>query len=119
MTTKSQDDPDGSDKRSGPAGLSSPGPLNNPASPVAAVLLGGVVTLGAVAGWFHATRGEAEPPAIALVAPEQFAQAVATLSPQGQANAQKEPRQCRYPMGVITVSTPGNAAGGTISFRTS
>lgn len=84
-----------------------------------APLVGGVIVLGVVAGWLATSRSEPEAPVIALVADEQLPEAIATLSPSSRPTPQAQYRQCQYPMGVITVSTPGNPAGGTVSFRTS
>jgi hypothetical protein len=41
------------------------------------------------------------------------------LNAGAQVTARSDPRECRFPFGFITVATPGNPAGGTISFRTS
>ena len=88
--------------------------------PSLAVFLAGTVMLGTIGGWFLTTR-VAEPPvpAVAMVAPEEIPEAVTTLNPRARQTAQADSRECRFPMGFITVATPGNPAGGTVSFRTS
>ena len=83
------------------------------------MLLAGGAMIGAVMGWFLITRAEPDAPAIALVPQEQVADAIPTLTPDSQRVAQSDSRQCRYPIAFITVSTPGNPAGGTVTFRTS
>ncbi|WP_426612562.1 hypothetical protein [Bradyrhizobium sp. McL0616] len=84
-----------------------------------AILLAGTAMIGAIVGWFVATRAEPDAPVIELVPQEQVADAIPTLTPVSQRVAQSDTRQCRYPMAFITVSTPGNPAGGTVTFRTS
>jgi len=84
-----------------------------------AMLLAGVAILGAIIGWFLTMRAEPDAPVIALVPQEQIADAIPTLTPDNQRIAQSDSRQCRYPVAFITVSTPGNPAGGTVTFRTS
>src|SRR5580692_9208428 len=54
-----------------------------------------------------------------LRSPEQLAEAIPTLNAGAQQAARSDPRQCRVAMGFITVATPGNPAGGTVSLRTS
>ena len=54
-----------------------------------------------------------------MLSPEQLAEAIPTLSAGAQQAARSDPRECRVAMGFITVATPGNPAGGTVSFRTS
>jgi hypothetical protein len=95
----------------------SPGPSNSPL-PTLAVFLTGTIMLGAIGGWYLTTRvTEPTVPAVTMVAPEEIPEAVMTLTPA--AKLQTESRECRFPMGFITVATPGNPAGGTVSFRTS
>ncbi|KRQ17571.1 hypothetical protein ACNJX9_01550 [Bradyrhizobium sp. DASA03076] len=89
------------------------------ASSISAMLLAGVAILGAFIGWFLTMRAEPDAPIIALVPQEQIADAIPTLTPDNQRIAQSDSRQCRYPVAFITVSTPGNPAGGTVTFRTS
>lgn len=88
-------------------------------SSMLAMLLAGAAMIGAIMGWFLTTRAEPDAPVIALVPQEQVADAIPTLTPDGQRAAQSDSRQCRYPVAFITVSTPGNSAGGTVTFRTS
>ncbi len=88
-------------------------------SSMLAMLLAGAAMIGAIMGWFLTTRAEPDAPVIALVPQEQVADAIPTLTPDGQRIAQSDNRQCRYPVAFITVSTPGNPAGGTVTFRTS
>jgi hypothetical protein len=103
------------DERPDPA--HSPGPTKNPL-PSLAVFLTGTIMLGAIGGWYLTTRvTEPTVPEVTMVAPEEIPEAVTTLTPM--AKAQTESRECRFPMGFITVATPGNPAGGTVSFRTS
>jgi hypothetical protein len=104
--------------------MNSPAPsfLSGPKSEsgfILAVLLGGVVILGAIVGWTLTSRSKPEAAAIAMVPQEQVSDAIPTLTPESQRTAQSDSRQCRYPIAFITVSTPGNPAGGTVSFRTS
>lgn len=82
------------------------------------VLLAGTIIFGAAAGWFFAPHGPAAPPAIEMVASANFTEAMKTLSPEAAQQAQADPRECRVQMGYVTVSTPGNPAGGTVRFRT-
>lgn len=82
------------------------------------VLLAGTILLGAAAGWLSATRAPAKPPVIDLVTTADFADALKTLSAEAIQQAQSDPRECRVQMGYVTVSTPGNPAGGTVRFRT-
>jgi len=84
-----------------------------------AVLLGSAAVLGAIVGWVLISRSEPDAPAIALVPQEQIAEAIPTLTPDSQRIAQSDSRQCRYPVAFVTAVTPGNPAGGTITFRTS
>jgi hypothetical protein len=105
-----------SDAPSTAAGPALPGPAGVAAM---AFLVGGVIVVGVLAGSFATSRSEPDAAVIAMVADEQIGDAITTLSPSSQPAAQQKYRQCQYPMGVITVSTPGNPAGGTVSFRTS
>jgi hypothetical protein len=83
------------------------------------ILLGTAAMLGAIIGWTLTSRSEPDSPAIELVPQEQVSEAIPTLTPESQRIAQSDSRQCRYPIAFITVSTPGNPAGGTVTFRTS
>src|SRR5260370_41816589 len=103
------------DQRSAPlAGRPGKNPL-----PTLALLLVGTVMFGGVAGWFLSSRNAPDAPAVAMLSPEQLADAIPTLNAGAQATARSDPRECRFPFGFITVATPGNPSGGTISFRTS
>lgn len=84
-----------------------------------AILLAGTAMIGALMGWLLTTRAEPDAAVIELVPQEQLADAIQTLTPDNQRIAQSDSRQCRYPVAFITVSTPGNPAGGTVTFRTS
>ncbi len=94
------------------------GPGKNPL-PTLALLLTGTVMLGAVGGWFLSPREAFDAPVVAMLSPEQLADAIPTLNAGAQATARSDQRECRFPFGFITVATPGNPAGGTVSFRTS
>ena len=83
-----------------------------------AVLLAGTIMFGAAAGWIFSPRGPIAPSAIEMVASANFTEAMKTLSPEAVQQAQADPRECRVQMGYVTVSTPGNPAGGTVRFRT-
>ena len=56
---------------------------------------------------------------MATLSQDDAAQALTTLNTQAQQTARLDSRECRFPMGFITVATPGNPAGGTVVFRTS
>jgi hypothetical protein len=87
--------------------------------PAVAIFLTATVMLGAVGGWFLSPRSEPGVPAMTMVTPEEIPQAITTLNGAAQQAAQVDSRQCRLPMAMITVATPGNPTGGTVSFRTS
>ena len=93
-------------------------PGNN-SLPIFALLLAGIIALGAVGGWFLSSQSASDAPVVAMLSPEQLAEAIPTLSAGAQQAARSDPRECRVAMGFITVATPGNPAGGTVSFRTS
>lgn len=76
-------------------------------------------TVGGIVGWLVSGPAEPDARAIELVAQEQMADAIPTLTQSAQQIAQSDRRQCSFPMAFITVSTPGNPAGGTVTFRTS
>ena len=84
-----------------------------------AMLLAGAAIIGALMGWLLTLRAEPDAPVIALVPQEQVGDAIPTLTPDSERVAQSDSRQCRYPVAFITVSTPGNPTGGTVTFRTS
>jgi hypothetical protein len=112
---------DGDQRRGLADGGTGPGGGNPGKSslPAVAILLTGTIMLGAVGGWFLTPQGDPGVPVMAMVAPEEIPEAITTLNGVAQQTAQLDSRQCRFPMGFITVATPGNPAGGTISFRTS
>jgi hypothetical protein len=87
--------------------------------PILALLLAGIIALGAVGGWFVSSQKASDAPVVAMLSPEQLAEAIPTLSAGAQQAARSDPRECRVAMGFITVATPGNPAGGTVSLRTS
>lgn len=89
------------------------------AIPTIALLLTATILLGAVSGWFLSSRGQPSEPMVAMVAPDQRPDALNTLAGDMQLKARAESRQCSYPLGFVTLSTPGNPAGGTVSIRTS
>jgi hypothetical protein len=82
----------------------------------AAVLLAGTIMLGVAGGWYLA-RAVPAGPVIEMLSSADVAEGMKTLSAQAIQQASSESRQCRIQFGYITVSTPGNAAGGTVRFR--
>jgi hypothetical protein len=94
-------------------------PPGGSSSPIFAMLIAATIIMGAAGGWLFRSQDDPAVPAVAMVSPEQIPQAIATLTPGAQLNAKTDSRECRYPMGFVTVSTPGNPAGGTIRIRTS
>jgi hypothetical protein len=84
-----------------------------------AALVAGTFVVGAVGGWLLSPRGEPDVPIMATLSQDDVAQALTTLNTQAQQTARLDSRECRFPMGFITVATPGNPAGGTVVFRTS
>jgi len=96
-----------------------PGRPGKAALPTLALLLTGIIMLGAVGGWFLSPREASDAPVVAMLSPEQLPDAIASLNAGAQATARSDQRECRVPFGFITVATPGNPAGGMVSFRTS
>jgi hypothetical protein len=94
------------------------GSARSPLSAIAIFLVATII-LGIAGGWFLRPQSEPGAPAMTLVAPEEIPQALTTLNGAAQQTAQVDSRQCRFPMASIIVVTPGNPAGGTVSFRTS
>jgi hypothetical protein len=82
----------------------------------AAVLLAGTIMPGVAGGWYLA-RAVPAGPVIEMLSSADVAEGMKTLSAQAIQQASSESRQCRIQFGYITVSTPGNAAGGTVRFR--
>jgi hypothetical protein len=83
------------------------------------VLLGGALLVGVLGGWLALSNSKPQAATIAQVPVAQFTDAAKTLTPDGQQKAQTEQRQCHAPIYFITAVTPGNAAGGTVTFHTS
>jgi hypothetical protein len=75
--------------------------------------------LGTVGGWFFSSRYASDAPVVAMLPSEQLAEAIPTLNAGAQQAVRSDPLECRITMGFITVATPGNPAGGIVSFRTS
>ncbi len=86
--------------------------------PPVAAIVASLVLAGALGGWFFA-RDLNAPPTIDEVAPIDFRDALATIAPSAARNARPDFEGCRFPMGVVVVSTPGNPAGGKIRVSTS
>jgi hypothetical protein len=105
--------PDGAEGGSGH--LADRGKRKFPAT--AAVLLASTIMLGVAAGWYFARPVPAGPPVIEMMSSADMAEGMTTLSAEAIQQARSAPSQCRIKMGQITVSTPGNAAGGTVRFR--
>jgi hypothetical protein len=84
---------------------------------MAAFLLAGTIMLGVAGGWYLAHPAPAGPPVIEMLSPADVAEGMKTLSAQAIQQASSASRQCRIQFGHITVSTPGNPAGGTVRFR--
>jgi hypothetical protein len=81
-----------------------------------------ITMLGGIGGYFFATQAAAPTtpaPLVDMVAPEDMADAITTLSPNAVPNTRSDNRGCRFPIGFMTVATPGNPAGGIVRFRTS
>jgi hypothetical protein len=87
--------------------------------PIAALLLGGTVLFGAFAGFFLNQQREGDVPTVSMLTQQGATEAIPTLDPAAQQAVRTDSRECRNPMGFITVSTPGNPAGGDVIFRTS
>jgi len=103
--------------RGGPDPTFTGGPGKS-AAPSLAIFLAGIIMLGGLGGWFFAPRAT-DAPVVAMVSPEDIPEAITTLNAAVIPNARSDSRECRFPMGFVTVATPGNPAGGTVSFRTS
>jgi hypothetical protein len=117
MTIQNRED--GEERTSLPDGRASPDSGRGNLVPALAVLLTGTVMLGAVGGWLLSPQGDPSVPVVAMLSPEEIPEAMTTLNPAAQQSVRSDARECRNPMGFITVATPGNPAGGTVSFRTS
>jgi hypothetical protein len=86
--------------------------------PSVAVIVASLVLVGGLGGWFLASEQNALP-FIDEVAPMDFRDALATIAPSAAQNARPDFEGCRFPMGAVVVSTPGNPAGGKIRISTS
>ncbi len=86
--------------------------------PSIAVTVVSLVLAGAVGGWFLARDLNALP-VVDDVAPMDFRDALATIAPSAAQNARPDLEGCRFPMGSVAVSTPGNPAGGKVRISTS
>jgi hypothetical protein len=86
--------------------------------PSAAAIVAGLVVVGALGGWFL-VRDKNAVPTIDEVAPADFRDALATIAPSAAQNARPDFEGCRFPMGMVVVSTPGNPAGGKVRISTS
>jgi hypothetical protein len=84
-----------------------------------ALLFGGTVLLGLLGGWFFSQQREPDVPAVTMLSQTDMPEAIPTLNPALAGAVRADTRECRYPMGFISVSTPGNPAGGNVVFRTS
>ena len=87
--------------------------------PIVALLLGGTVLFGAFAGFFLNQQRDPDVPTVSMLTQQGATEAIPTLDPAAQQAVREDSRECRNPMGFITVSTPGNPAGGNVIFRTS
>jgi len=88
-------------------------------TPTTILLLAATILLGAISGWFLSSRGQPSEPVVTMVAPDERPEALNTLAGDMQLKARADSKQCSYPLGFVTISTPGNPAGGTVSLRTS
>lgn len=93
-------------------------PANDPL-PTRAMLIGLIAVVGILFAWFLASRTSPDAPVMEIVPQDRIAEAIPTLSGESQRLAIAKFNPCLYPLGFITVSTPGNPTGGTVSFRTS
>jgi len=84
-----------------------------------ALLFGGTVLLGLLGGWFVSQQRESDVPAVTMLSQTDMPEAIPTLNQALAGAVRADTRECRHPMGFITVSTPGNPAGGNVVFRTS
>src|SRR5579871_1298 len=100
-------------RQAGPAG-SGKAPF-----PLVALLLGGTILLGLLGGWLFSQQREPDVPAVTMLSQADMPEAIPTLNQALAGAVRADTRECRYPMGFITVSTPGNPAGGNVVFRTS
>ncbi len=88
------------------------------AIPPLVAALGGAVAIGAVVGATLINNPNA-PPAINLVAAQERIEAIATLDGDAARTAQRDRRDCSYPMGFVTVVSSGGVNSGTFRLVTS
>jgi hypothetical protein len=75
--------------------------------------------MGMIGGWYFVRENAPDVPNVAMLSGEEILAAVPTLDPGLQQAVRNDARECRHPMGFVTVATPGNPAGGNVVFRTS
>jgi hypothetical protein len=113
-----QDSNDVEQRSAGPAPASVSGARKTSLPPVA-LLLGGTVLFAAIVGFFVNPQRENDVPTMSMLTQPGATESIPTLDPTAQQTVRNDPRECRNPMGFITVATPGNPAGGNVVFRTS
>lgn len=86
--------------------------------PLWTAVLAGLVLIVALGGWML-TRESDTSHTITEVSSADASGAINTLTPDAAQQARSDPQSCRYPMGYLLLSTPGNPAGGTVRVRTS
>lgn len=119
MTWQNREDGYEGNRHRDPGPAQGPRPSGTSSLPSLAIILFATILLGGAGGWFLSSQGDTSVPAVSAVAPEEIPAAIETLNQAAQQSMKSDSRGCRYPMGFITVATPGNPAGGTVSFRTS
>jgi hypothetical protein len=77
--------------------------------PSVALLLGGTVLLAAIVGFFVNQQRESDVPTVSMLTQQAATEAIQTLDPAAQQTVRNDSRECRNPMGFITVSTPGSS----------
>ena len=94
-------------------------PNSGAASALVPILLGGGLLAGVLGVSLIAHHDAPNVSAIEQVPVAEFTNAAKTLTPDGQQQAESGQRQCHAPIYFITAVTPGNPAGGTVTFHTS
>jgi hypothetical protein len=94
-------------------------PARKASLPLVALLLSGTLLFGGLAGFFINQQRDDDVPTVSMLNQQGATEAIPTLNPTAQQAVRDDSRECRNPMGFITVSTPGNPAGGNVVFRTS